>query len=130
MKQLILIVAATAFLTAACWASAEPQHSAVTNNATLQRPAKPGLLSRKTTLVGITTLSDKKTAFLKTEAADKSAKPAQIQRLALSEHQRSGDIEVLEIDETSGSVRVRIAGVEKLLKLESDLPAGTHVDRH
>jgi hypothetical protein len=128
MRKPFMIVVATAVLGAVCWTSGEPQRSAGTNNVSKpastsppRQPGQPGVPSKKITLVGITILSGKKTALLKTEAANKSAKP-EIQNLALSEHQRFGEVEVLQIDEKRGSVLLSISGVEQLLTFERDLP--------
>jgi hypothetical protein len=81
----------------------------------------------KITLTGITTILDSKRALMKVAAANpKKADPAKELSLILSEGQREGDIEVLQIDEKAGSVKVRNSGAVMVLTFEKDgakLPA-------
>ncbi len=110
MKIALLSLAATAALLAACGKeSAETQH--------VQPPA---LSLPKLKLVGITSISGTKRALLRVESVGNS--PGQAQSLILSEHQKSGQVEVLEIDEKSGSVRVRNSGIETLLAVAINAP--------
>lgn len=80
----------------------------------------------KITLTGITTILGNKRALMK--VAPKGMKPGDPKELSmiLTEGQREGEIEVLQIDETRGSVKVNNSGTEILLTFEKDgskLPA-------
>jgi len=118
MRNAFLIVAATAVVAVCCSTSGEPPQIAGRNNTSEPVSAPLRVPSKKITLLGITTLSGKKRALLKTEALNKSR---ETQHLILSEHQKVGEVEILEIDEVSGSVRVNVSGVVKLLTFERDL---------
>ena len=110
MRTALLSLAATAVLLVGCGnKSAEVQH--------LQQPA---LSLPKIKLVGITTISGNKRALLKVESTRNS--PGPTQSLILGEHQKSGQVEVLEIDEKSASVRVSNSGVVTLLAFERTPP--------
>jgi hypothetical protein len=112
MKIALLSLAATAILLVGCGKkSAETQQ--------LQQPA---LSMPKLKLVGITSISGTKRALLRVESLSNS--PGQAQSLILGERQTSGQIEVLEIDDKSGSVRVRNSGVETRLTLATNGPIG------
>jgi hypothetical protein len=93
-----------------------------------QPPSEPEVAPLpKITLTGITTILDSKRALMKVAAANpKKADPAKELSLILSEGQREGDIEVLQIDEKAGSVKVRNSGTVMVLTFERDgakLPA-------
>jgi hypothetical protein len=81
----------------------------------------------KITLTGITTILESKRALMK--VAPSGSKPgaaAAELSLILTEGQREGDIEVLQIDEKAGSVKVNNSGTVMLLTFEKDgakLPA-------
>jgi len=87
--------------------------------------AKPTAL--KITLTGITTIFGDKRVLMK--AAPTAGKPNESkteQSYILSQGQREGDLEVLEIDEKAGSVKVNNAGTIQTLTFEKDgakLPA-------
>jgi hypothetical protein len=75
----------------------------------IEEPAGPPL--PKITLTGITTLLGLKRAVLQVQAPARPGAPAGDQSLILAEGQRDGDIEVLEIDETAGMVKIQTAGM-------------------
>ena len=81
----------------------------------------------KITLTGITTILDNKRALMKVAAANtRQLDPSKETSLILTEGQREGDIEVLQIDEKAGSVKVRNSGTVMVLTFEKDgakLPA-------
>jgi len=83
----------------------------------------------KITLTGITTILDNKRALMK--VAPTALKPGDTNKewsLILTEGQREGDIEVLQIDERAGSVKVNNAGTVMVLTFEKDgakLPTST-----
>ena len=74
----------------------------------------------KITLTGITTILGNKRALMK--VAPNGMKPGdpKEQSLILTEGQREGEIEVLQIDENRGSVKVNNSGTEMLLTFEKD----------
>jgi hypothetical protein len=75
----------------------------------------------KITLTGVTTILGDKRALLKIAPA--GVKPGEAnkeQSLILTEGQRAGDIEVLQIDENVGSVKVNNGGTVMLLTFERD----------
>src|SRR5215472_11388177 len=65
-----------------------------TNNPDANKPPPPAI-----TLTGITTILGSKRAFMSVNMPAKPPEPAKVQSFMLSEGQRDGDIEVLEIDE-------------------------------
>lgn len=81
----------------------------------------------KITLTGITTILENKRALMKVAAANaKQPDPSKELSLILTEGQREGEIEVLQIDEKAGSVKVRNSGQVMVLTFEKDgakLPA-------
>jgi hypothetical protein len=95
-------------------------------------PADPSEINKPTavkiTLTGITTILGNKRVLMKT--APPPGKPGEgpktDQSYILTEGQREGDIEVLEIDEKTGSVKVNNGGTVQTLTFEKDgakLPA-------
>jgi len=70
----------------------------------------------KLTLTGITTILGNKRALLSTAALPN--KPPE--SLMLTEGQRDGEIEVLEIDEVAGTVKVKNHGIEQTLDFKTD----------
>ncbi len=70
----------------------------------------------KLTLTGITTILGNKRALLTTPAVPN--KPAE--SLMLTEGQRDGEVEVLEIDEVAGTVKVKNHGIEQTLDFKTD----------
>ena len=79
--------------------------------------------------MGITSILRNKSALLKMESPGDSSGPARVQSLTLSEHQKNGQIEVLEINEKSASVRLSNSGVVTLLTLEKDNLKSTTTSR-
>src|SRR5262245_31416902 len=83
-------------------------------------PQVPKLL-----LTGITTILGNKRALLKelpVGTAGKPTDPAKDLSHILTEGQREGDVEVLQIDERAGRVKVNIAGTTETLTFEKDGP--------
>jgi hypothetical protein len=75
----------------------------------------------KITLTGITTILENKRALMKVAAP--GVKPGEVNKelsLILTEGQREGEIEVLQIDEKAGSVKVNNSGTIMLLTFEKD----------
>ena len=88
------------------------------------QPAElPTASSTRVKLVGITTLCGK-WALLKIYLPAQPSEPARPVACILEAGQRVGPLELLEIDEKEGSVKVRISGVIMVLMLEreSDQP--------
>ena len=92
-----------------------------------ETPAQPQL--PKIILTGITTILGNKRALMKTQpthAKPGQHEPEKEQSFILTEGQREGDIEVLQIDEKAGSVKVNNSGTVMTLTFEKDgakLPA-------
>ena len=95
-------------------------------------PADPAEANKPTalkiTLTGITTILGNKRVLMKTAPTPgkAGAEPKTEQSYILTEGQREGDIEVIEIDEKAGSVKVNNAGTVQTLTFEKDgakLPA-------
>jgi hypothetical protein len=84
---------------------------APTNTTEPEAPPPP----LKITLTGITTMLGNKRALLSAQSANK-----QPETYILSEGQREAAIEVLEINETAGTVKVRNHGVEQILDFKTD----------
>jgi hypothetical protein len=77
-------------------------------------------------LIGITTILGDKRVLLKAESQGAKVDPAKNESLILKEGQRAGPVEVLEIDELAGRVKVNNSGKEMTLNFEKDgvkLPA-------
>ena len=79
------------------------------------KPAPP-----KITLTGITTIFHDKRALMNVAMPARPPEPAKQQSFILAEHQREGDIEVLEIDVKTGDVKVSNFGTVVTLNLEKD----------
>jgi len=142
-KMLVCIVGGLAFSTAApavpvvtSDTSDNPYQSIVDRNVfSLKPPAPPADPAEvnkptvvKITLTGMTTILGNKRVLMKT--APPPGKPGEGPKSELSyiltEGERQGDIEVLEIDEKGGSVKVNNAGTIQTLTFEKDgakLPA-------
>ncbi len=92
-------------------------------------PAKPEekkVDAPKITLTGITTILGNKRVLMNVAMPPKPPEPAKQQSLILAEGQREGEIEVMEIDEKAGSVKVNDYGTILTLNLDKDgakLPA-------
>jgi len=74
----------------------------------------------KVFLTGITTILGNKRALLKTTPPAKPGEPAKEQSFTLGEGQRDGEIEVLEIDEKAGTVKVNDYGTITTLDFEKN----------
>jgi hypothetical protein len=64
----------------------------------------------KVTLTGITTMFGNKRALLKVQMPARPQEPAHEQSFILAEGERDGDIEVVEIDDTAGTIKVNNFG--------------------
>ena len=71
-------------------------------------------------LTGITTILGNKRALLKATPPAKPGEPAKEQFYTLGEGQREGEIEVLEIDEKAGTVKVNDYGTIATLDFDKD----------
>ncbi|TAL02357.1 MAG: hypothetical protein EPO07_07425 [Verrucomicrobia bacterium] len=80
-----------------------------------QKPPPP-----KITLQGITRFLDKKQALFKVALPARPPEPAKESSLVLAEGERSGEITVLEIDETAGAIKFDNYGTVQTLTLEKD----------
>jgi hypothetical protein len=77
----------------------------------------------KITLTGITTIVGKRALMKAPAPPGKPGEPAKPElSFILSEGQRDGDIEVLEIDEKGGNVKVNNAGIVVTLNIDKDGP--------
>jgi hypothetical protein len=83
-------------------------------------PPEPKKEVSKIVLAGITTLGGSKKVMLKTQTPGKPGQPAQDQYYTLPEGQRDGEIEVVEIDEKNGIVKVKHSGNPVTLDFESN----------
>jgi hypothetical protein len=75
----------------------------------------------KVTPVGITTILGKR-VLLKVQFLSQPPEPAKEVSCILTPGQREGPIEVLAIDETTGSIKVNNSGTEMVLNLDRDGP--------
>jgi len=82
----------------------------------LPPPAPPP----KITLTGITTILGNKRVLFKVQVPPRPPAPPKEESYILSEGQRDGDIEVLEIDETGGVVKFNNHGTIQTLDLTND----------
>jgi len=115
MKMLLASCAVISVLLIACG-----NPSAETQNPSPRAAAPP-----KVNLVGLTSISGKNRALLDLELAASSRASARHEHVILSEHEKSGQLEVLEIDVKSATVRVNNAGLVTLLTLrDQTLPSG------
>ena len=93
----------------------------------LRAPAPPPTLTNppaalpKITLTGITTILGNKRALMKViPAGEKPGQTNKEQSVILTEGQREGEVEVLQIDERLGSVKVNNSGTVMTLTFEKD----------
>lgn len=73
-------------------------------------PSNPPPVLPKITLTGITTLGGLKRAVLQAQAPARQGETAKEESHILAEGQREGDIEVLQIDEAAGLVKIQTGG--------------------
>jgi len=71
-------------------------------------------------LTGITTILGNKRVLMNVQMPAKPPEPAKSQSFILTEGQRDGEIEVLEIDENTGTVKVNNFGTEMTLTMDKD----------
>jgi len=86
-------------------------------------PTNPPAQTPKLILTGITTILGNKRALLKEQPPGGPGKPGDALKevsYILTEGQRDGDVEVLQIDERAGSVRVNLGGTTLTLTFEKD----------
>ena len=79
------------------------------------RPPPP-----KITLTGITTIGGVKRVLMRVPLPARPPEPAKEESFMMTEGQRDGEIEVLEIDERTGTVRIKNYGSEMTLNLDKD----------
>ena len=82
----------------------------------------PPLALPKIVLNGITTVLGRKLAIMKALFPAKPGEAAKEETYMLAEGQRDGDIEVLQVDEKAGSVRLNNFGTIMTLTLDKDAP--------
>jgi hypothetical protein len=86
-------------------------------------PTEPPLPpAPKVTITGITTILGNKRVLLEVAIPAKGTEPAQKKSYILTEGQRDGDIEVLQIDEKTGDVKLNDFGTVMTLNIEKDGP--------
>ena len=85
-------------------------------------PDPPAAPLPRVTLAGITTFSDRRIALLKVRMPASPGQQAREVSCILSEGQRAGPIEVLQINEKAGSVKVNNSGTVIVLTFEKDGP--------
>jgi hypothetical protein len=81
------------------------------------RPPPPKIIP-----TGITTILGNKRALFKVQMPARPPEPAKEQSFIMTEGQREGQIEVLEIDEKAGSIKFNDYGTVVTLSLEKDAP--------
>jgi hypothetical protein len=74
----------------------------------------------KITLTGVTTILGKKMVLFKVQSPARPPEPAKEQSFILSEGQREGQIEVLEIDEHASAIKFNNYGTVMTLTMEKD----------
>jgi len=130
-KPVICIVAALAFLSRAQAAnpddSPNPYQAIVDRNVFALKPPPPPPRPEDNKpppptikLTGITTILGNKRVLMNVQMPAKPPEPAKLQSFILTEGQRDGEIEVLEIDEKIGVVKVNNFGTEMTLTMEKD----------
>ena len=72
------------------------------------------------TLQGVTTMLSRRQVLFKVQMPTKPGEPANETLFVLSEGEREGEIEVLEIDERAGTVRFNNRGSVETLNLKND----------
>jgi hypothetical protein len=125
-----LTLYACAGANAATPASSPNQYGSITNrnlfalNPTPPPPKvePPALVLPKITLNGITTILGRKLAIMKVSFPGAAGQPAKEQSYMLAEGQRDGDIEVLEVNEGAGTVKVKTFGTVMRLTFEKVQP--------
>jgi hypothetical protein len=85
-------------------------------------PSQPRPPLPKVTLTGITTMLPDKRALLLVQFPPHPPEPARQERYILAEGQHAGPVEVLEIDERSGRVKLLVSGEPMSLTFEASRP--------
>lgn len=88
-------------------------------------PAKvepPAPVLPKITLTGITTILGRNLAIMKALFPGAAGQPAKEQSYMLAEGQRDGDLEVLEVNDYAGTVKVKNFGTVMTLTFEKEMP--------
>ncbi len=88
----------------------------------VRSPDFPPVPLPKIILVGITTFPDRKAVLLKVRLPASPGEQAKEWSCILTEGQRAGPVEVLQIDEKAGSTKVNNSGTVMLLTFEKDGP--------
>ena len=108
-------------------AAANPYQGIAERNLFALKPPPPAVPAEpppapapKITLTGITTILGNKRALMKVQEPAKPPQPARELSYILTEGQRDGDIEVLEIDEEAGTVKVNNHGTVQELNFDKD----------
>jgi hypothetical protein len=92
-----------------------------------QRPVEILSSLPKFRLTGIITRFGEKRAFLKMQVADSPRELTDDHSFALSQGERKGEIEILEVDEKLGSVKILWSGCPLTLRFEAETPQGLRV---
>ncbi len=90
-----------------------PAHTAITE-------PLPALRPPKITLTGITTILGNKRALMKLMEPDRPPEPAKEMSYILAEGQRDGEVEVIAINEQTGTVKVNNHGTVQELSFDKD----------
>jgi hypothetical protein len=88
-------------------------------------PAKvepPAPVLPKITLTGITTILGRNLAIMKASIPGAAGQAAKEQSYMLAEGQRDGDLEVLEVNEYAGTVKIKNFGTVMTLTFEKEMP--------
>src|ERR1051325_7322623 len=125
MKTSICLAGALLFLSSALATASEssghPYQTIIAKNVfrlTMPREIlRPKPLLPVITWQGITSLPGLRMVYFKVVLAPKPGEPPREAALALSDGERAGQIEILQIDESAGTVRLRNHGEEQLLRL-------------
>src|SRR6266446_5843701 len=88
-------------------------------------PEPPKPPTPKMTLTGIMTLGGSKRALFKVQMPPKPPKPAGEESFILREGEREGDVEVVEIDEAAGSIKVKYLDILIPVTFDKDIKASS-----
>jgi hypothetical protein len=109
-------------------AAGNPYHQIVERNAFGLRPPQPPRVEPppaplpKIVLTGITTILGNKRVLLRIQSPAQPSKPAKVESCVLSEGQRDGVIEVLEINEKTAQVKVDNSGTVSVITFDKPAP--------
>ncbi len=82
----------------------------------------PPTVLPKLSLTGITTILGRKQALIRAQLLAEAGQPAREESYVLTEGQRDGKLEVLQIDEKAGNVSVNNSGTVLTLNIDRDSP--------